>query len=211
MSDTNLEKLTTKDKRDLAIEAGIQAIPYVGGSLATLYFGVKQEKRFKRLETFYKEVSQEIGLIKENIVDINSHDKDALVAIVEKMNEKVELEHTAQKRQYFKNYLKNTLLHPVGNNFDERQFFLETLGDMSLLEAEMLGLLSHQHEPTQIGSIQKPQVDQYAIVGAINRLKSFGFIISRQGSFSIGDSDDNTLKEIIQISDFGKKFVNFCL
>lgn len=46
MKDDKLDK-------DIVIEAIIQTIPYVGGALSTLYFGHKQEKRFKRLETFY--------------------------------------------------------------------------------------------------------------------------------------------------------------
>lgn len=48
------EHLSAREKRDLVIQAGIQAIPHVGSALATLYFGRKQELRFKRLETFYK-------------------------------------------------------------------------------------------------------------------------------------------------------------
>ena len=48
------EHLSAIEQRDLVIQAGMQAIPYVGSSLATLYFGRKQDLRFKRLETFYK-------------------------------------------------------------------------------------------------------------------------------------------------------------
>lgn len=44
------EKISGKDKLELVINAGLQAIPYVGGPLATLYFGYKQEQRFQRVE-----------------------------------------------------------------------------------------------------------------------------------------------------------------
>lgn len=66
MSDAKRKpKLTGQGIRDLVIQAGIQAIPHVGGSLATLYFGLKQEFRFQRLETFYKEVASEIQTLKK--------------------------------------------------------------------------------------------------------------------------------------------------
>lgn len=45
--------------KEVILEALMQALPYVGGSLATLYFGHKQEKRFKRLEKFYEELKEE--------------------------------------------------------------------------------------------------------------------------------------------------------
>lgn len=53
-------KMKPKDKFELVVNAGLQAIPYVGGPLATLYFGYKQEQRFQRVEQTLKEVAQEL-------------------------------------------------------------------------------------------------------------------------------------------------------
>ena len=55
------DDLKGAEKRDLAIQTGLQLIPYVGGSLCTLYFGTKQEKRFKRIESFYRELAEELS------------------------------------------------------------------------------------------------------------------------------------------------------
>ena len=44
------DKLTTKEKIEIAIQSGLELIPYVGGALSSVYFATKQEKRFKRLE-----------------------------------------------------------------------------------------------------------------------------------------------------------------
>ena len=44
--------LNAKEKTTIGIHAAVQAIPYVRSSIATLYFGYKQEVRFKRLENF---------------------------------------------------------------------------------------------------------------------------------------------------------------
>jgi len=82
---------------------------------------------------------------------------------------------------------------------------------MSLLECELLAFISSQLRPVLVGDIQKSGIDQYAIVGAIGRLKSFGFLKSFQRSFTIGGDQDNALLEQVQVSSFGKEFVDFCL
>ncbi|APW65865.1 hypothetical protein LPB137_08350 [Poseidonibacter parvus] len=205
------KELTNKEKRDLILEAGMNLIPYVGGSMASLYFGSKEEKRFKRLESFYQELAQEIKSMKDSLGSIEEQNPIAFEAIMESLHEKVEIEPTEEKRQFFKNYFKNTLKEPILSDFDERKYFLETLHDMSLLECEILAFIKNQSQQIQVGNINKPNIEQYAIVGAIGRLKSRGFLTAMQGSFSIGGGEDNSLQEIISISPFGSKFCTFCL
>ncbi|WP_099608346.1 hypothetical protein [Vibrio coralliilyticus] len=206
------EKLSNKDKRDLVLQAGMQLLPYVGGPMATLYFGSKQEKRFKRLESFYNELSQEIEGMRDSIKSIEEQDSSALEAILEQLHEKVETEPTFEKRLFFKNYFKSTLISPISNNYDERKYFLDALADMSALECELLALIKKQPRQVQIASINKPGVDQYAIVGAIGRLKSRGFLSAATGAvFSIGGSTDNTLQEMVVVSSYGNLFCSFCL
>ena len=79
-------KLTNSDKRDLVIQAGMQLVPYVGGSLSSLYFGAKQEKRFKRLESFYQEIAYEIEKMKDSILSVDKQDPIALEAIIESLH-----------------------------------------------------------------------------------------------------------------------------
>lgn len=205
------EKLTVAEKRDMMLQSGIQAIPYVGGSLSTLYFGAKQERRFKRLESFYAELASEISAISDQIASIDKQNAEALAAILENLHEKVEEEPSQEKRQFFKNYFKNTLRHPITKDFDKRKYFLDTLSEMTFLECEILSFLCTQSDPTSVGEIQKPNTEQYAIVGTINRLKSYGFLMAFQGSFTIGGGQDNALKERVQVSTFGIEFRDFCL
>ncbi len=208
MADT--ASLTITDKRDLALQAGMQLIPYVGGPLCTLYFGAKQEKRFQRLESFYREVAAELNNLKEPIRSVDQQNPVALESILESLNEKVEVEHTTEKREFFKSYLKNTLRFPVAGNFDERKYFLETLADMTLLECELLATINSTAGATQVGAIQKPETDQYAIVGAIGRLKSSGFLTAVHQTFTVGGGD-NSLLEMVQLSSYGKRFYEFCI
>ena len=205
-----VDDLKGAEKRDLAIQAGLQLIPYVGGALCTLYFGTKQEKRFKRLESFYAELAEELKQVKGAIPPVEKQDAPALEAIMESLHDKVEAEPTAEKRQFFKNYLRHTLLHPVAGNVDERKYFLTALDEMSLLECELLAFINGSAQ-VQVGTLNKPGTEQYAIVGAIGRLKARGFLIAYQGSFAVGGGADNSLQEIVQVSPFGKRFHNFCL
>ncbi len=211
MNENEDEKLTGAEKRELVLKACIQAIPHVGSSLSTLYFGAKQERRFKRLESFYSELHSEVPAIYDQIAPLEEQNADALAAILEDLHEKVEAEPSQEKRRFFKNYFKNTLQHPVTTNFDKRKCFLDTLAEMTFLECEMLSYLCTQSGPTAVGSIEKQNTDQYAIVGAINRLKSYGFLMAFQGSFTVGGGSDNVLQERVQVSTFGKEFRDFCL
>lgn len=204
-------RLTNSDKRDLVIQAGMQLVPYVGGPLCSLYFGTKQEKRFKRIESFYQEIAQEIEKIKESISSIHEQDPVALEAIIESLHEKVEVEPTCEKRVFLKNYFKNTLKFPIAGNFDERKYFLEALAEMTLLECELLAFINSQPSPPLVGNIQKPNTDKYAVVGAIGRLKSRGFLSVTQQSITVGGRVDNSLQETVSVSSFGKSFTNFCL
>ena len=64
------DKLTDREKIELTVEAGLNAIPAIGGSLATLYFGTKQEKRFKRIENFYTDLKNDFEKFKEGIKNL---------------------------------------------------------------------------------------------------------------------------------------------
>lgn len=205
------EILSFNERRDLAIEAGMQLIPYVGSSLSVIYFGSKQERKFKRIESFYKEIAVEIERIKERIAALDKQDKDSLEAILESLHERIESELISEKIRFFKNYFLNTLCFPVTANFDERRRFLDSLAESSFLECDLLLLLKTRGSPTRVGDLRKPGVNQYAIVGAVSRIKSRGFLISSQAYFTIGVASDNSLEEMVSLSSFGLSFVEFCL
>lgn len=201
---------TKNENRELIIESLVQAIPYIGGSLATLYFGKKQEKRFKRLEYFYQELRDEIGSIGNTFPDISSHDPEELSAILEELNEKVETEHLEVKRKYYKEYFKNTMRYPVKNNFDERRLFLDILSALTPLQIELIIYLSMQAGPVLGSSISKPGVDQSVIAGSLAQLKTFGITDNLLNSIVLGGSS-SAINEEISLSRFGKRFHSFCL
>lgn len=208
--ENNDSKLTNKQEAENIIKAGLELIPCVGGSLATLYFDKKQQKEFNRLSNFYKELSEELKSLKEEF-SLDGQDKAKLMTLIEKINDKVEKEVLREKIDCFKKFFKNILIEPIKDDYDEKVFFLESLSSMTLLEMGVLRFLNSQNNFVAIGSIQKEGIEQYAIVGAVGRLRNLGFLQSAGGGMSFGDMSDNYLKELVKISAFGEKFIKFCL
>lgn len=200
-----------KEKAELAIEAGMQMIPVVGGSLATLYFGNKQEKRFQRIESFYTEVAQELEKIKGSIKNIDEHNEDELSAIIEVLNDKIETEHFRVKIEMYKTYFINTMLIPVNGNYSERRLFLDIMSQLTPLQMELIVFLLKQNGEIPAGSITKPGEEQCIILGAISQLKLLGLVSAALNSITFGSQDGNSINENIKISNLGLRFNQFCL
>ncbi len=204
------DNLTLEQEAENRIKAGLQLVPYIGGTLATLYFDRKQQKEFNRLTNFYTELSTDLENLKEKF-SLDNQDEVKLITLIEKINNKVEKEVVKEKIDCLKYFFRNILTQPVKDDYDEKVLFLESLSSMSILEIEILKFIDSQNNFVQIGIIQKPGVEQYAIIGAIGRLRNFGYLQSTSGGMSIGDRSDNYLRELVKVSIFGEKFIKFCL
>lgn len=196
-----------KMNKDTIIEAGLNAIPYIGGSLATLYYGTKNEKRFKRLEKFYKEVKEELEKNPIDISGFSSNENEELENIITDLNDRVEKEIREEKRKYLRNFFISIIENQIRNDFDERKTFLEILDKMSVLECELLNFLSKQQEPVQIRNLTG--ADIYALYGAVNKLISYGFLETRRGSFIMNGMQDEKLDDLIFTSTYGKRFIEY--
>jgi hypothetical protein len=195
--------------RDLILQAAMELIPTIGGSLSTLYFGSKQEKRLKRLEKFFNDLKEQVMSTKAELADVSRHDPDELRLLLESLFEKVEVETREQKVQLLKEFLLTTLKYPVDSNFDVREHFLDTLFAMSVLECELLGFLFQNNKKIQIRQVQKPNTSPYMVFAAINKLRSYGFIESRRGSFQFNGEQDENLDDIIFVSELGVQFCEY--
>jgi hypothetical protein len=194
-------------KKDTIIEAGLNAIPCVGGSLATLYYGSKNEKRFERLENFYRELKEELHKNPIDVSDFANHNEEELENIITDLNDKIEKETREEKRKYLKNFFISTIETPIQNNFDERKTYLDVLDGMSVLECQLLDFLSKQKEHIQIRTLIG--ADIYVLYGAVNKLISYGFLETRRGSFTMNGAKDEKLDDLIFTSAYGKKFIEY--
>lgn len=204
-------KLTGKDKVDLAIEAGIGAIPVVGGPLQTLYFGAQNEKRFKRIEKFYNELNKELENMKSQIPPIDSiPNKDDFLGILEDLNTEVEKSKSQSKIDYFKAFYKNTLLTSNSFSFDAHSFFLESLINLTNLELNILFFLRERGMANFTTGINMPGVSDELIIGSLNRLTNYGYLTSQVNSIAIGGPVSNSNKAY-KINKLGMEFSFFIL
>lgn len=201
------DKLTGKEKLEVTVQTGLQLIPYVGAALSTSYFAVKQEKRFKRLESFYQELSTQISRLETRLPSVEVHDKDSLIALIERINDEVERESSDYKRIYLRYFFVSMLRTPtVKQNYDERQMLLDTLTAITFLEFHILLSISDRHKGY---AIEFPDVEPATRVGAVSRLEMLGLL---DATF-LAETTTGTspVRKSIYVSLFGNKFIDFCL
>lgn len=180
----------------------MQLVPYIGGSLATAYFSTKQEKRFKRIESFYQELALEHSLL-----SINEHDEESLMALIERLNEQIEKESSEEKRMYFKNFFIQMLQTPtLESNYDERRMLLDSLATITVLEFKILLSFSDYEEQIQLFT---KHIEPSLKVGATSRLETLGMLTAVfQSTTYAGQSP---VEKYVYLSDFGKRFIDFCI
>ncbi|PFX53388.1 hypothetical protein [Bacillus toyonensis] len=204
-------KLNTKEKVHLGIEACLQLIPTIGGAISTSFYGYQKEKQLKRLESFYNELLVEISALKVTMQNSSATpDMDELLSIIEDLNEKIEREHIEEKRNYFKTYFINNILHPKKVDYDNKKFFLDTLAKMTLIECNSMLHLYNEFGRVTIDFVMSGATNKFQKLGAMHRLQSYGFI-EMEERFKPGFNGDMTHDTYISITDYGIKFVQFCL
>ena len=205
-------KLTTREKLDIAAQTGLNAIPYIGGALSALYFGTKQERRFKRIESLYELIRVEFEKIKDEIKPLDDFDRFKLSALIEDINENTENDATGEKTTYFKNCFFNILTNPDDEAFGKRKYFINSLGEITQIEIEILSNLFKAGEGHAYVPKTKPEdgLDINQLNGALERLRSLGFLNSFFNGTLRPGVNWSTISRY-SISDFGKEFVEFCL
>jgi hypothetical protein len=198
--------------RDTKIEALIQLIPYVGGSLSTLYFGEKQRKRFERLEVFYKELGEELEKVKSSIASIDLHSEDELASLIEEINERVENERIDSKRKYYKNLFKKSLIHPVKNNFNERKYFLDLISQFTELHFQIISKIALNQKKIPIDEISIPGVDHSLIKGFIQQLNIYGILEFETTRVSVMKGSSGIRNYgIVGLTELGRRFHYYCM
>ena len=200
-------KISAKDKLELVVNAGLQAIPYIGGPLSTLYFGYKQEQRFQRVEQTLKEVASELQDCK--LPKIEEHNSEELMSLIDELTDRIENERIELKRNLYKEYFKNILKTPTNGNYEERKLFLEVLSRITPLQIELFQFILKN--PNVIdANISKPGIDISLIKSSILQLENYGLVIATLNSITLGGSQSGMPMNLIA-SEFGKRFNEFCL
>ena len=200
--------------RDTKIEALVQLIPYVGGSLSTLYFGEKQRKKFERLEEFYKELAEDLENVKSSIASIDQHSEEELGALIEEINEKVENERIKFKKKYYRSIYKKSLIHPVKGDFNERKYFVDLISQFTELHFQIISILNSQIEdqPIPEREISVTGVNPSLIKGFIQQLDNSGIVNTEVKNMSgFSNIGHLTFNRTVQLTELGKKFHYYCI
>lgn len=200
-------KISAKDKLELVVNAGLQAIPYIGGPLSTLYFGYKQEQRFQRVEQTLKEVASELQNCK--LPKIEEHNSEELMSLIDELTDRIEGERIELKRNLYKEYFKNILKTPTNGNYEERKLFLEVLSRITPLQIELFQFILKNPNVIDV-NISKPGIDISLIKSSILQLENYGLVIATLNSITLGGSQSGMPMNLLA-SEFGKRFNDFCL
>jgi len=206
------DKLTIKDNIENIVEAGINAIPVVGGSLNTLYFGRKQEKRFKRIEKFYELLKDDFESIQDKVSEaLEKLDHNSLTGIIEEINENVEKDYLESKLNYFKNCFYNSLISQDSDSYGKRKYFIDVLGKLTDMDIQIIhNLYQAQRDHGYTPELESEHENNSEFIGSLEKLKSYGLVHSKlNGTLKPGINWSEITLYII--SDFGRDFVEYCL
>lgn len=200
------QKLTPKEYLDLAIEAGIGAIPVVGGPVQTLYFGRQNEKRFKRIEAFYKSLNEDLDQINSKIEGIANPNinRDQLIGILETINDEVEKARSQFKIDLYKNLYKTSILNINQTSWNEEEYFLEVLNRITPLQIILINYLTRSNE--FMGNIHVQGFSRELIDGSLNILTDLGILQSTIASIELGGAVGKQ-KMGYKLSPLGRQFI----
>lgn len=205
MNDKN-ENLSPMDYMNLAIEAGIGAIPIVGSPIQTIYFGRQNEKRFKRIERFYRDLNEDLEKIKDSIPEVfyPDRDRDQLMGILESIHEDIEKAKNQSKRDLYKNLYKSCILEVNRTNWDREEYFVEVLSQLTPTQVQLIAYLNSKGNDFTRG-IHSPGQPQELIEGSLNMLSDLGILDKTIDSISLGSVGKQNMG--YKISSLGKEFI----
>lgn len=208
------EKLTLKEKRDLVIQTGLQAIPYIGGTLSSAYFGYKQEIRFKRLEKFYEGLAKRMENIESQQVSFDTRKEDMqFIQTIEKLNDQIEKEIFEEKLVYYENYFINLVSSENDADLNQQYFYLELLNQLSIEEIYLILDLSD-------GIVRKGYYfisDDGGNIANVYKTINLGLVKQRtplpspNSQYQFRRSDSLLAEYDYSLSRLGWAFYNYCL
>lgn len=203
------EDLSPSNYLNLVIESAIGEIPVIGGVVSSLYFGAQNEKRFKRIESFYEDLNTKMKQIEHLIPqNVDSNSQDQLIGIIETIHSEIEKSKTKNKTIYFVNAYKNLLLSSNKSLLDTEELYVEILSSLTKIEIDLLALSFRNQS-----SVGRPtgvlDIDDNLAIGIMNRLSDFGLINKHLEQIVIGGGGAETY--IYSISNLGITFCRYIL
>lgn len=201
----DLKQTPSSDHVKNLITAGLNAIPYVGGVLASLFDSYIPKQKERRLVSFVEGLSIEIDKVKDRVKkDVINTDNFAFIfertfrgAIENYQKEKIDL---------YKAIFINSLTDKLSLNDEEKEIFLNLANDLTVRHIKIMSVLKNNSsgDLTQVVKTSFPDYDQDSIFYIMDDLRNKG-LVHAKGTLYDGSLSNN----FNQLSEMGKRFVEF--
>ena len=176
-----LEREEQSSTLTLVVRAGLAAVPFAGGSLATAWSDWDTNRRFKRVEHTLVELRRALEEVQQSFAP--DRIGEAEMHILEAVLARVQSEHRERKRRQFAKLVASDWTERLDEPFEDRMRFVRGLDELDELHINILAFLAGQGEGTpsymEIGEkmgVAENERDQ-RLLPALNLLASaFGFI-----------------------------------
>ena len=202
----------------IGAQASIEALPMIGGALATLIFEGQKTKRFKRLERFYEELGERLDEVGEDLADVieesaEASDPERLRSIFDRLHEEVASEELDEKRERYKTYFENALSSPVTEeNYEGKRLVLDCLARLTPAQLSIVASLAKSGEWTEPRQISVEGIGSEYVEGALGMLKSYGVLDERIDSISATSGAGGIQQATrVRLSGFGYRLHDICL
>ena len=211
-------ELPVREQTEIMVEAAMQLIPFgLGSYFATVWFGQKNENRFRRIEAAYAEIAEHVRERGEEVAEVvrASHersDPEYLAALLEGFHERVEAEVLESKREHYVRFFEDALLSPVDEaNYDERRLVLDVLAALSPVQLQIVSAIASRNEWVDPKEIKVPGVSRDVVEGAVGLLKSYGVLDERTVTTTVTRERGIVSETVVHLSGFGYRLHYTCL
>jgi hypothetical protein len=209
------DSLNFKEYGELALEGIIASIPSVGAALQTAYFGRKNEKRFKRIESFYNELSKDINKLHAQMATSEQIDSvsNELSDFMEATNDIIESQSSLAKRSMLHNAFLNILTSPESVDWSKSRFFMSTVSQIDMIDLKIMFAI--QKIPSNRWAIPEEveralSLDHFFSIGLLERLTNLGYLEKRLGSITMNENGTN-IDTYYRITNLGNQFLDFVM
>jgi hypothetical protein len=186
------EITTVGTKLGAIVRTALEAVPYVGGSLATAWSEWDTNRRFARIESTVQHLTFRLAALAEKSDLATIGDEE--LQLLEEVLRRVQIEHRESKRQQFAQMLVGTWTSQRHRPFEERMQHIRALDEFSSLHIEILQFLARQSEGafpsySAIGDAVDVSAEHRdtVLIPALDRLASGYGYIKRAWGMSTGE------------------------
>lgn len=201
----NLHKTAALDHVRNLLVAGLNAIPCVGGTLASLFDSYIPKQKEKRLVSFVEELSVEIDKVKDQIKENVIH-TDNFAFIFERTFRGAIENYQKEKIDLYKAIFINSLTDKLNLNDEEKEIFLNLANDLTVRHIKIMAILRNNNSGglTQVVKTSFPDYNQESIFYIMDDLRNKGLVHQKGALY-----DDSLFNNFNQLSEMGKRFVEF--